>query len=113
MSDNILNLKAQIADNARGIYLIQNLIREYSLKTDQQYMFALQATAEAAVRALLKSVYHRVGGKPQEAMDFMDDGTPIKLKMTINPDDGSAIFDVAGTGPEVYGNWNAPIAITN
>ncbi|RDW85270.1 hypothetical protein BP6252_02860 [Coleophoma cylindrospora] len=113
LSDNISDLKAQIAANARGINLIQNLIEEYSLETVQLYMFAIQATAEAAVRKLLQSLYYRNAGKPLEALDFMDDGTPIKLKITINPDDGSAVFDFSGTGPEVYGNWNAPIAITN
>ncbi|KAI1774280.1 Hydantoinase B/oxoprolinase-domain-containing protein [Hypoxylon cercidicola] len=113
LSDNISDLKAQIAANARGIHLIQNLIEEYGLETIQLYMFAIQGTAEAAVRNLLKSIYRRNGGKPLEAIDYMDDGSPIQLKITINPDDGSAVFDFAGTGPEVYGNWNAPIAITN
>ena len=43
----------------------------------------------------------------------MDDGTPIVLKITIDGDTGSAIFDFTGTGPEVYGNTNAPEAITH
>lgn len=43
----------------------------------------------------------------------MDDGTPIELTVTVDPSTGSAIFDFSGTGPEVWGNWNAPIAITN
>ncbi|KAJ0287241.1 hypothetical protein COL922a_014320, partial [Colletotrichum nupharicola] len=43
----------------------------------------------------------------------MDDGTPIQLQVSINEEDGSATFDFTGTGPEVYGNWNAPMAITN
>jgi 5-oxoprolinase (ATP-hydrolysing) len=42
----------------------------------------------------------------------MNDGTPIQLKITIN-EDGSAVFDFSGTGPEVYGNINAPEAITH
>lgn len=111
ISDNISDLKAQIAANARGISLIQALISEYSLKTVQLYMFAIQATAELAVRNLLKDL-HRQYGNVLEATDYMDDGTPIKLKITID-ESGSAIFDFAGTGPEVYGNINAPIAISN
>ncbi|KAM0426105.1 hypothetical protein ACHAPT_008736 [Fusarium lateritium] len=112
LSDNISDLKAQIAANARGISLIQNLIDEYGLETVQMYMFEIQRTAELAVRNLLKDMYHRYGGKPLEALDFMDDGTPIKLKITID-ENGSAVFDFAGTGPEVRGNINAPEAITN
>jgi 5-oxoprolinase (ATP-hydrolysing) len=112
LSDNISDLKAQIAANARGITLIRNLIDEYSLKTVQTYMYAIQKTAELAVRSLLKDLNQRYGGKPLEALDFMDDGTPIKLTITINSD-GSAVFDFAGTGDEVRGNINAPEAITH
>ena len=32
--------------------------------------------------------------------------------MTIDRRDGTAVFDFAGTGPEVYGNTNAPPAVT-
>lgn len=46
------------------------------------------------------------------AEDFLDDGTPIKLAVTIDRTQGSAIFDFYGTGPEIYGNLNAPPAVT-
>lgn len=42
----------------------------------------------------------------------MDDGTPIKLSITIDANSGSADFDFTGTGPEVWGNCNTPRAIT-
>ncbi|KAI9932480.1 hypothetical protein ASPWEDRAFT_55596 [Aspergillus wentii DTO 134E9] len=113
LSDNISDLKAQIAANTRGISLIQALFAEYGVETVQRYMYAIQATAENAVRDLLKGLHQRLGGQPLEAVDYMDDGTPIKLKVTINGTDGSAVFDFEGTGPEVYGGWNAPIAITH
>lgn len=112
LSDNISDLKAQIAANARGITLIQNLIDEYGLETVQMYMYGIQKTAELAVRNLLKEMYRQYGGRPLEALDFMDDGTPIRLKITID-EDGSAVFDFSGTGEEVRGNINAPEAITH
>ncbi|RJE24558.1 5-oxoprolinase [Aspergillus sclerotialis] len=112
LSDNISDLKAQIAANARGIALIQNLVEEYGLETVQMYMYEIQRTAELAVRNLLKDMYDRYGGQPMEVLDFMDDGTPIKLTLTIDKK-GSAIFDFNGTGPEVRGNINAPEAITH
>src|SRR3954452_20751629 len=34
----------------------------------------------------------------------MDDGTPIELRVTIDEEKGSAVFDFEGTGPEVLGN---------
>ena len=43
----------------------------------------------------------------------MDDGSKIHLTIIIDPKDGSAIFDFGGTGPEVYGNTNAPKSVTN
>ncbi|KAF4944149.1 hypothetical protein FGADI_12898 [Fusarium gaditjirri] len=112
ISDNISDLKAQVAANVRRIALIQNLIEEYGLETVQMYMFEIQRTAELAIRNLLKDIYQRYSGKPLVALDFMDDGTPIKLTITIQ-EDRSSVFDFAGTGDEVRGNINAPEAITH
>lgn len=42
----------------------------------------------------------------------MDDGTPIVLRVCIDGLTGDAFFDFDGTGPEVYGNCNAPPAVT-
>ena len=47
-----------------------------------------------------------------EDVEYMDDGTPLKLKLTLDRNKKSAIFDFTGTGPEVLGNTNAPRAIT-
>lgn len=113
LADNLSDLKAQIAANTRGIQLIQGLISEYGLSCVQAYMYAIQATAESAVRSLLRTLHSRFGGQPLEAIDYMDNGTPIQLKVQIDPDSGSAVFDFSGTGPEVYGNINAPVAITH
>ena len=46
------------------------------------------------------------------AIDYLDDGTPISLTVTIDLTTGKAIFDFEGTGPEVFGNLNAPPAVT-
>lgn len=46
------------------------------------------------------------------AEDFLDDGTPIRLAVTVDRTAGSAVFDFTGTGPEIYGNLNAPPAVT-
>ena len=43
----------------------------------------------------------------------MDDGSPIALKVTIDEKTGDATFDFSGTGPEVRGNWNAPISVVH
>ena len=46
------------------------------------------------------------------AEDHMDDGTPIRLAVTIDATTRSAHFDFTGTGPEVFVNTNAPPAVT-
>lgn len=46
------------------------------------------------------------------AEEHMDDGSPIRLKITIDEVAGSALCDFTGSGYQVFGNCNAPRAIT-
>ncbi|KAK9471535.1 Hydantoinase B/oxoprolinase-domain-containing protein [Dipodascopsis tothii] len=112
LADNLSDLRAQVAANQKGIALIDQLIGEYGEDVVQFYMGAIQRNAELAVRGLLRTVAARVGGRRLEAVDHMDDGSPIALRVDIDPADGTATFDFTGTGPEVYGNINAPEAVT-
>lgn len=122
LQDNLSDLQAQVAANRRGITLIKELIEQYGLDTVQAYMTYVQINAEGAVREMLKSVAARVTSQSPkfgagdsvtiEEEDYMDDGSVIHLKLTINPHKGEANFDFSGTSPEVYGNWNAPEAVT-
>ncbi len=52
----------------------------------QFYMEAIQDNAELQVRNLLKAVSKRFEGKDLSAVDHMDDGGPIQLKITIDAD---------------------------
>ena len=72
-------------------------------------------SAEAAVRDMLRTFSLQEGMKEEDtvtAEDHLDDGTPIVLNITINRKAGTALFDFTGTGPEIYGNLNAPPAVT-
>lgn len=112
LADNINDLRAQVSANQKGISLIEGLINEYGEDTVQFYMVAIQNNAELQVRNLLKNVHERFEGKELCALDFMDDGSPIKLQISIDAEKGEAVFDFEGTGPEVYGNVNAPEAVS-
>lgn len=112
LSDNLNDLKAQVAANQKGINLISTLMSDYGEEVVKFYMHNIQANAETSVRNLLKDVYKRFEGQDLSAQEFMDDGSPIRLKVTIDPEKGEAVFDFSGTGPEVYGNINAPEAVT-
>ncbi|KAI3837697.1 hypothetical protein MKW98_027056 [Papaver atlanticum] len=121
LQDNLSDLRAQVAANQRGISLIKELIEQYGLDVVQAYMTHVQTNAEEAVREMLKSVASKVASKSSnipkdivtiEEEDFMDDGSVIHLKLTIDTQKGEAFFDFSGTSAEVYGNWNAPEAVT-
>ncbi|CAO2839915.1 unnamed protein product [Amaranthus hypochondriacus] len=122
LQDNLSDLHAQVAANQRGISLIKELIEQYSQETVNAYMKYVQLNAEEAVREMLKSVAAKMLSSSSEAEagdsvtieeeDYMDDGSTIHLKLTIDSKKGEAFFDFSSTSPEVYGNWNAPEAVT-
>jgi 5-oxoprolinase (ATP-hydrolysing) len=103
LEDNVSDVRAQIAANHRGAQLIQALIRDYGFDTVQLYMREIQSAAELAVRNLLKQISREISATKLNAVDYMDDGTPIKLQITIDAQDGGATFDFTGTGGQVYG----------
>ncbi len=116
IEDNVSDLRAQVASNNKGIELIRDLINSYSLETVLSYMQHIQTNAEHSVRDLLKAVIlspERAGDPVLSASDFLDDGSEIKLKVTLDPNDGSAIFDFTGTASELKSNLNTPIAVTS
>jgi 5-oxoprolinase (ATP-hydrolysing) len=89
------------------------VVEDYGLATVQEYMYHIRANAEMSVRNLLRDVVQRTGKTTLEAIDYLDDGSPIQLKVDINTSDGSAILDFSGTGCEVRGNLNAPISVVH
>ncbi|KAA3678622.1 5-oxoprolinase (ATP-hydrolysing) [Paragonimus westermani] len=117
---------------AQGVHLLRQLIDEYSLPVVQAYMKHIQDNAEMAVRHMLRDAcleaktYEETtvsssyctaispfdpSPKPLSAIDYLDDGTPICLQVSVDPFTGSAHFDFTGTGSEVLGNTNAPQAV--
>ena len=74
----------------------------------QFYMHSIQDNAEQSVKRLLKEVSKKFEGKELRAVDHMDDGSPISLRVEIDAEKGEAIFDFEGTGGEVYGEISTP-----
>lgn len=56
LTDNISDLKAQVAANQKGIHLVLELIDVYGLSVVQAYMNFIQQNAEVAVRNMLKEI---------------------------------------------------------
>lgn len=115
LADNLSDLKAQVAANQKGIQLVGELIDSYGLDVVQAYMNYIQSNAEVAVRDMLKEIARqtkeRTGKTSLQAEERMDDGSPIRLTVTID-ENGSALCDFTGSGHQVWGNCNAPRAIT-
>ena len=112
IQDNLSDLKAQTSANQRGITLLRRLCNEFGLPTVHTYMNGIQGNAEAAVRGFLKALAlkHPNG---LTAEDFYDNGTILKVQITLDPATGNAKFDFAGTGPQSWGNMNCPVSITH
>lgn len=113
IDDNLSDLKAQVSANQTGIKLVEQLFIHYGQPFVQFYMRAIRYNAELIVRNFFKKQYDLFNGKPIEAIDYFDDGTPVKLKITIDKQKGEGYFDFTGTGPETYGPMNTPPAITH
>ncbi|XQJ26436.1 5-oxoprolinase, putative [Leishmania guyanensis] len=124
IEDSISDLRAQVAANNRGIQLLQGLIESYTLEVVQAYMRHIQATAELAARRVLQRIareYGKAGDSSSagmdlvtlQATDYMDDGTPICLRISIQPNSGEATFDFTGSGSQVMNSTNCPTAVVH
>eukprot|EP00825_Cyclidium_porcatum_P026350 TRINITY_DN2836_c0_g1_i4.p1 TRINITY_DN2836_c0_g1~~TRINITY_DN2836_c0_g1_i4.p1 ORF type:complete len:460 (-),score=62.00 TRINITY_DN2836_c0_g1_i4:80-1459(-) len=115
LSDNISDIKAQVAANNKGQRLIQDLISEYGLKTVHSYMNFIQDNAEESVRRMLVEISLKNKMKEIDFVqeeDYMDDGSKIQLKLIIDRINRTAIFDFTGSGYQVLANTNCPKAVT-
>lgn len=111
LSDNITDLQSFAAANNKGAKLLNKLIDHYGQTTVHFYMDAVQANAELAVRKFLKDVRGKSPDGILQAIGYMDNSSRIHLQVRIR-EDGSATFDFTGTTVELYGNMNAPKALT-
>ncbi len=102
---NIADLKAQIAANARGIAEVDKLIARFGLRGVHAYMRHVQQNAEASVRAAIERLSD--GRFSVE----LDGGERISVEIAIDRHARAATIDFAGTSGVSPGNFNAPSAI--
>jgi 5-oxoprolinase (ATP-hydrolysing) len=115
LADNISDLKAQVAANQKGIELVLEMVEHYGLNVVQAYMGHVQDAAETPCATGSKELSESKGMAEVDtvrAVDYLDDGSPVALALTIDRTDGSATLDFEGTGTEIWGNCNAPKAVT-
>jgi len=105
LADNLADISAQVAANQAGVNQLLALVERYSWLMVWAYMGHIQQAAAAKMRMALSQLAE--GEYCFE--DHLDDGSPIRLKITKQAD--SAIVDFTGTGPVMSGNLNANRAI--
>ncbi|WP_370283776.1 hydantoinase B/oxoprolinase family protein [Pseudooceanicola sp.] len=104
--DNLADLEAQVAANATGIAEVNRMIDTFGRDTVLAYMGHVQANAEASVRQVIGSL------KDGECTYPLDDGSQIKVKITVDREAGEATLDFTGTSDQHPMNYNAPRSIT-
>ena len=102
---NIADLKAQVAACVQGGDELRSLVRTFGREVVEAYMGHVQANAEAAVRRAIG-----VLSDGDYALE-MDDGAVIRVKVTVDQSDRSAVIDFTGTSAQLSTNFNAPSSI--
>lgn len=104
-TQNIADLKAQIAANYKGVQELLKMIDHYTLETVKNYMRFVQDHAEESVKKVIKVL------KNGSFIYEMDNGSKIKVTITIDQEKRQAKIDFTGTSPQQFNNFNAPSAI--
>lgn len=102
---NIADLKAQVAANARGVKLVEGLVDYYGLQTVNAYMGFVRENAANAVRGVISRI---------EAGSYsytMDCGALIKVAVRPNKETQRLTIDFTGSSPRLDNNYNAPFAV--
>ncbi len=103
---NVADIKAQVAANEKGVQELGRVVAQYGWQTVSAYMKHVMDNAEESVRKVLD----RIG---DGAFDYtMDDGSPLKVRISVNKATRSAVVDFTGTGKQRPDNFNAPPAVT-
>jgi 5-oxoprolinase (ATP-hydrolysing) len=102
---NIADLKAQIAANAKGVAELERMIEHFGLNVVHAYMGHVKRNAEECVRRAITAL--RGGRFSLE----LDGGERICVSVQVDPGSRSAVVDFAGTSPVSPGNFNAPASV--
>ncbi len=103
---NVNDLKAQVAANSKGAAELAAAVALYGLDVVRAYMGHVQDNAALSVRRMLKSL-------PDSQFAYeIDQGSTIRVKITIDREVGEAVVDFAGTSAQRPDNFNAPLPVT-
>jgi 5-oxoprolinase (ATP-hydrolysing) len=103
---NVNDLKAQIAANEKGVQELRKMVAQFGLDVVKAYMHHVQDNAAESVRRVIDRLH-------DSAFSYeMDQGTFIKVKITVDKARREATVDFTGTSPQQPTNFNAPEPVT-
>jgi 5-oxoprolinase (ATP-hydrolysing) len=105
ISQNLADLRAQIAANEKGVQELRKMVAYYGLDVVRAYMRHVQDNAEESVRRVLGAL------KDGEFGYEMDNGAVIRVKIKTDADRRGATIDFTGTSAQLDNNFNAPTAV--
>ncbi|PKQ09510.1 MAG: 5-oxoprolinase [Alphaproteobacteria bacterium HGW-Alphaproteobacteria-12] len=103
---NIADLRAQIAACEKGAQELRKMVAEFGLSVVEAYMGHVQDNAEENVRRVIDRL------KDAKFEQRMDDGSKIRVAVSVDRKARTARIDFTGTSPELTSNLNAPSAVT-
>lgn len=103
---NVNDLKAQIAANEKGVQELRKMVQQFSLPVVQAYMKHVQDNAAESVRRVIDRLHD------SEFSYEMDQGTVIRVRITVDRKKREATVDFTGTSPQQPTNFNAPEPVT-
>ncbi len=106
LTQNMNDLKAQIAANARGQQELEKMVESFGLDVVKAYMGHVQDNAAEMVRRVLDRLHDCAFTYP------MDQGCEIKVRITVDKAARRATVDFTGTSPQRADNFNAPMPVT-
>jgi 5-oxoprolinase (ATP-hydrolysing) len=106
LTQNMNDLKAQIAANARGQQELEKMVGTFGLDVVKAYMGHVQDNAAEMVRRVLDRLHDCSFEYP------MDQGCAIRVSITVDKAARRARVDFTGTSPQRPDNFNAPMPVT-
>ncbi len=103
---NVNDIKAQIAANEKGVQELRKMTAHFTLPVVEAYMQHVQDNAAESVRRVIDRLHD------SEFAYEMDQGTVIRVKITVDKAKREATVDFTGTSPQQPTNFNAPEPVT-
>ncbi|MCC6007146.1 MAG: hydantoinase B/oxoprolinase family protein, partial [Rhodobacteraceae bacterium] len=103
---NVADLRAQVAANARGIAELRRMVSEFGLDVVRAYMGHVQDNAAEEVRRLIGRLSDCAAEYPT------DTGQVIRVRISVDHKAREAVVDFTGTSEAAANNFNAPEPVT-